>query len=345
MSDRTALLIAVLLLVGNAFFVGAEFAVISARRTQVEPRAAEGSRAARLTLRAMEHVSLMLAAAQLGITMCSLGLGAIAEPAVAHLIEAPLESLGVPDALVHPIAFAIALALVVYLHMVLGEMVPKNLAIALPERTVLLLAPALYVIARALNPVLRVMNGTGNLVLRLLRVEPQDEVTSAFTAGEVAAFVEESRAHGLLDRDAHELVAGALGIGTLTVGSVEVPLADLVTLPVGATVAEAEEACVRTGFSRFPLTGADGSLVGYVHLKDLIDVPDARTHKPIPRADVRQLARVPQDMPLDRAIGVMQRAHAHLALAVRPDGTVTGVAMLEDVIEEMIGEVADATQR
>src|SRR5690606_22585664 len=124
MSDQVALLVAVALLLGNAFFVGAEFAVISVRRTQVEPRAAEGSGAARITLRALENVSLMLAASQLGITMCSLGLGAIAEPAVAHLIEGPLASLGVPEDAVHPIAFAIALSIVVYLHMVLGEMVP-----------------------------------------------------------------------------------------------------------------------------------------------------------------------------------------------------------------------------
>lgn len=345
MSDQTALLVAVLLLIGNAFFVGAEFAVISARRTQVEPRAAEGSRAARLTLRAMEHVSLMLAAAQFGITMCSLGLGAIAEPAVAHLIEAPLASLGVPASMTHPIAFALALALVVYLHMVLGEMVPKNLAIARPEHTVLVLAPVLYVIARILSPVLRLMNGAGNLVLRMMRVEPQDEVTSAFTADEVAAFVEESRAEGLLDRDAHELLSGALDIGTRTVATVEVSRRELESLPLSATVSDAQAACVRTGFSRFPLMTDDGALVGYVHVKDLLDVDAATAGGPIPRAKVRRLARLTEDMPLDRAIAVMQRAHAHLALVAAPDGTVTGVAMLEDLIEEMIGEVADATRR
>jgi len=154
MIDGWAIAVAVALLAGNAFFVGAEFALIAARRTQIEPRAAEGSRAARLTLRAMERVSLMMAGAQLGITMCSLGLGAIGEPAVAHVLEIPLGALGVSGALLHTIAFAIALAIVVFLHMVLGEMVPKNIAIAGPERSALVLGPALYGVVTVLKPLI-----------------------------------------------------------------------------------------------------------------------------------------------------------------------------------------------
>lgn len=149
MSDLAASWIAVLLLAGNAFFVGAEFALISARRTQIEPRAEAGTKSARLTLRGMENVSLMMAGAQLAITMCSLGLGATGEPAVAHLIEPLFEADGMPDALLHPVAFAIALAIVVTLHMVLGEMVPKNIAIAGPERSALVLGPPHYAIVRA----------------------------------------------------------------------------------------------------------------------------------------------------------------------------------------------------
>src|SRR5687768_2882790 len=141
MTTGSALVLGVLLLIGNAFFVGAEFALIAARRSQIEPRAEEGSRMARTTLRAMEHVSLVMAGAQLGITVCSLGLGAVAEPAVAHLLEPILEAIRVPDQLLHPIAFAIALSIVVYAHVVLGEMVPKNLAIAGPERAALVLGP------------------------------------------------------------------------------------------------------------------------------------------------------------------------------------------------------------
>ena len=152
MSDLAAVAVAVLLLAGNAFFVGAEFALISARRTQIEPKAQAGSKVARVTLRAMENVSLMMAGAQLGITMCSLGLGAIAEPAVAHLVEPVFEAAGMPEGLVHPVAFSIALATVVTLHMVLGEMVPKNIAIAGPERSALVLGPLLYAVVAVLKP-------------------------------------------------------------------------------------------------------------------------------------------------------------------------------------------------
>ena len=186
MSDTAGLLLALALLAGNAFFVGAEFALISARRTQIEPRAVAGSTRARSTLRAMEDVSLMMAGAQLGITVCSLGLGAVGEPALAHLIEGPLEAAGAPEALLHPIAFALALTIVVFLHMVLGEMVPKNIALAVPERSALALGPVLSTVVRVLRPLIWLLNQGANLVLRCLRVQPKDEITSAFTRDEVA---------------------------------------------------------------------------------------------------------------------------------------------------------------
>ena len=178
MSTGLAFTVAVLLLVANAFFVGAEFAVMAARRSQIEPMAADGSRRAKETLWAMEHVSSMLATAQLGVTVCSLGLGAVAEPAIAHLLEGAFEAVSLPEGLVHPVAFGLALALVVYLHVVIGEMVPKNLAIAGPERAALLLAPALVWLSRALSPLIQVLNGVANWVLRRMRVVPSDEVTS-----------------------------------------------------------------------------------------------------------------------------------------------------------------------
>jgi CBS domain containing-hemolysin-like protein len=343
MSDLTAVLIAVALLAGNAFFVGAEFALIAARRTQIEPRAAEGSRRARLTLRAMERVSLMMAGAQLGITMCSLGLGAIGEPAVAHLLEVPLAAVGVEGPLLHGIAFAIALAIVVFLHMVLGEMVPKNIAIAGPERSALLLGPVLYGVVLALKPVIVALNWCANAVLKALRVEPKNEVASAFTADEVAAFIAESRKEGLLEDGEGELIASALTLSDQPVRTVTVPVADLVTLPVGVTYAEAEAACVRTGFSRFPIADDAGHLVGYVHLKDLLMVPDGMQDSALPHARIRALAHIAADTPLDVALSALQARGAHLAV-VRAGEQVLGVAMFEDVVERLVGEVVDAAQ-
>jgi CBS domain containing-hemolysin-like protein len=202
-SAGAGLVVAVFLLLANGYFVGAEFAVMAARRSQIEPLAAQGSRRARSTLVAMENVSAMLACAQLGVTVCSVGLGAVAEPAIAHLLEVPFLAAGVSPDLVHPVSFALALALVVYLHVVLAEMVPKNLAIAAPDRVALLLAPPLVWISRVLSPIIRLLNGLANLALRALRVQPKDEVTSTFTAEEVSSIVRQSRQEGLLARAGH----------------------------------------------------------------------------------------------------------------------------------------------
>jgi CBS domain containing-hemolysin-like protein len=346
MSDLTALWIALLLLIGNAFFVGAEFALISARRTQIEPRAESGSRAARLTLRGMENVSLMMAGAQLGITMCSLGLGAIGEPAVAHLIEPLFEAAGMSDALLHPIAFAIALAVVVTLHMVLGEMVPKNIAIAGPERSALVLGPLLYAIVTVLKPAIALLNWTANMVLRALKVQPQDEVASTFTADEVAGFIAESRREGLLDEYEHELLTGALTFTDAQVRSVVLGMQELITVPEDVTLNQLHDACASTGFSRFPVRDSAGDLTAYVHLKDVLEIPEGQGDQPVHRKWLRPLVTVSHEQSLRDALATMQARGAHMARVVDPhNGNVLGVAALEDVLEELVGDVVDAGQR
>ena len=287
MSNLTSLGIGVLLLLGNAFFVGAEFAVLSARRSQIEPLAATSARA-RTTLAAMEQVSLMLATCQLGVTLCSLGLGAVAEPALAHLLEPLFHAVGVPEHLLHPVALVLALAVVVYLHVVAGEMIPKNLAIAGPERAALLLAPPLLALGRFLGPLIRVLNGITNGVLRLAGVEPKDEVASAFTAEEVQSIVAESQREGTLE-DTQGLLSGALEFSDRTVGDIAVPLERLVTFPSGGTPADLEALVARTGYSRFPVTGPGGDLEGYLHLKDVLYADDDRYARPVPDNRVRQL--------------------------------------------------------
>ncbi len=343
MLDVTAILIAIALLIGNAFFVGSEFALIAARRTQIEPRAAAGSRPARITLRAMERVSLMLAGAQLGITMCSLGLGAMGEPAVAHALEIPLAAVGVSGALLHTISFAIALAIVVTLHMVLGEMVPKNIAIAGPERSALVLGPILYGIVFVLRPVIWLLNWIANAVLRVLKVEPQDEVTSVFTADQVTAFIAESREEGLLEDNQHQLLSGAVSMSNETVDTVLVPLSDLVALPQNTSATQVEAEFVRTGFSRFPVSADGGELVGYIHLKDFLRLPPQQAEQPLDRHVIRPLATLPRDATLEEALKTMQVKGTHFAV-ITGAGEPVGAAMLEDVVERLIGEVADAAQ-
>src|SRR3954465_2745462 len=224
MSTQSAIWLGLVLLIGNAFFVGAEFALVSARRTKVEPKAAAGSRVARTTLRAMEGLSQMIAAAQLGITVCSLGPGAVAEPALAPPIEPLAEAVNLPDAWLHPVAFTLAMVCVVYLHVVLGEMVPKNLALAGPERAGFVLGPPMVAIVTLLKPIVYGLDAVANGVVRMLKVEPRTEVTSAFTLEEVEALVDESHDEGMLDESEYTRLAGALGFTSRTVDAGLLPL-------------------------------------------------------------------------------------------------------------------------
>lgn len=341
MNDALAVGLTVLLLALNAFFVGAEFALVSARRSQIEPLAQQGSRMARTTLRAMEHVTLMMAGAQLGITICSVLLGAVGEPAVAHLIEPGLDLLHVPHDLLHPIAFVIALAIVVALHVVLGEMVPKNITLAGPDRAALVLGPPMLAVVTVLRPVIVGLNATANGILRLLRVEPKDEVSSTYTLEEVAVLVEESRGEGLLESEEYDRLAGALGFTEKTVAAVLLPRAELTTVARGSTSADVEAVCAATGFSRFPVEDR-GELIGYLHIKDVLEPDAERRLRPVDDKWIRPFASVHPDDSLHLALETLQRRGAHLARVVDVEGTTLGVAALEDVIEELVGEIRDA---
>lgn len=340
MSPLLALALATVLLALNAFFVGAEFALISARRSVIEPRAEEGSLRARVTLAAMERVSLMMACAQLGITICSLGLGYLGEPAVAHLLEGPFEAVGMPESLVHPVSLIIALSIIGYLHVVIGEMVPKNIALAKPDRSAIALAPPLSVISKAIHPVITTLNWIANVFLRLAGVEPKNEVTSAFTRDEVAGLVEESRREGLIDPSERRLLVGALTFEERDVRSVLLPLDRLRTVPPDVTPAEVEEMASRTGFSRFPV-GNDGDLRGYIHLKDALEFKDAHRNRPIASAWIRPLGALRDTDRLRAALATMQRAEAHMARVTDAEGRLLGIVALEDVLEELVGEIRD----
>jgi CBS domain containing-hemolysin-like protein len=342
MSATAALIVGALLLAGNAFFVGAEFALIAARRSQIEPRADSGSRMARTTLKAIENVTVMMAGAQLGITICSLGLGAVAEPAIAHLIEPGFDALGLPGPMVHAVAFAIALAIVVYLHVVLGEMVPKNIAIAGPERAALLLGPAIYGIVMVLRPVIVALNAMANAALRLLRIEPKEEVSSSYTREEVAALVEESRGEGMIKEEEYDRLAGALGFTEKSVSTVLMRPQTLTTVHRGSAPADVEALCAATGFSRFPVAGQGGELLGYLHIKDVLETDRQRRIAPIEDRWIRPFATVGTDDPLHEALEILQRRGSHMARVVDGDGATLGLVTMEDVIEELVGEIRDA---
>ncbi|MFI5085636.1 MAG: hemolysin family protein [Actinomycetales bacterium] len=342
MSDWAGVAWLVLLLAGNAFFVAAEFAIISARRSQIEPRANEGSARARTTLAAMENVSLMLACSQLGITVCSLLILNVAEPSLHNLLSGPLHLVGIPEDVAAPVTFVLALLLVTFLHVTLGEMVPKNISVSMADRAALLLAPPLVFIGRGVHPVIIALNWMANHIVRLFGIEPQDEVTSTFTLEEVQSIVAESTRHGLV-QDSTGLITGALEFSAHTAGHIMVPLDALVTLPTSATPVDFERAVRRTGFSRFVLADS-GNLTGYLHLKDVISIPADSYTAPMAESRVRTLANIAVDDEVEDALAVMQRTGSHVARVIGSDGSTRGVLFLEDVLEQLIGEIRDATQ-
>ncbi|GAB3266034.1 hemolysin family protein [Arthrobacter pigmenti] len=343
MSDWAGLLWLVILLLGNAFFVGSEFAVMSARRSQIEPLAEEGNKRAKTTLWAMENVSLMLACSQLGITVCSLLLLNISEPAIHHLLVVPMEAAGLPAGIADGTAFGIALLLVTFLHVTFGEMVPKNISVSVADKAALLLAPPLVLVSKVVRPVIATLNWTANHVLRLMRIDPKDEVSSTFTLEEVRAAVEESTREGLLDDDTG-LLTGALEFSAYTAERIMVPVEDIVTLDVGTTPAEFERAVARTGFSRFVLVDSNQAMTGYLHLKDVLSMDESLYNTRVDENRVRTMANLSTDEEIEDALTIMQRTGSHLARVMGADGTTQGVLFLEDVIEQLVGEIRDATQ-
>ncbi|MCT9818704.1 hemolysin family protein [Microbacterium sp. W1N] len=349
MSDWAGIAWLVVLLVFNAFFVGAEFAVISARRSQIEPLAEKGSKTAKTALYAMEHATLMLATSQLGITICSLLILNVSEPAIHHLLEGPLALTGWSEAVIGGVAFAIALLLVSYLHVVFGEMVPKNLAFSLPDRAVLLLATPLVWVSKVFHPLIVALNWIANHIVRLFRVEPKDEAASTFTLDEVATIVNQSRIEGLLD-DASGAVAAAVEFTDKKAADIAVPLSALVTLPESTTPDEIERAVAKYGYSRYVIVDDQGVPLGYVHLKDVLraaEGPDAENDvsEPIKPKRIHHMVSVAETTDLEDALALMRRSSRHLGQVRDATGEITGVLFLEDIIEELVGEVHDATRR
>jgi CBS domain containing-hemolysin-like protein len=334
---------AVLLLLANGFFVAVEFALVASRRTKLEGLAEEGSLPARLALRASNTLSLQLAGAQLGITMASLGLGAVAEPAVAHLLESGIGLvIDVPERVLRTVAFVVALTIVVFAHMVIGEMVPKNIAITDPERMMLRLAIPNHLYVTLLRPVIAMLNALANAGVRLFGVEPRDALSTAHTRDELAGMLATSREEGLVEEVAHQLLTGALDFGTRPVGAVIVPRDHVVYVRRDDTVADAEQLVVASGLSRLPVVGRDiDDVSGFIHAKDLLSVLPERRDGPIPLSRVRQMLVVPAGRALDDVLVAMRRGRTHLAVVVDPDGRTLGIASLEDVLEAIVGDIRD----
>lgn len=346
MGDLWAILFAVFLLALNAFFVGVEFSLISSRRDRVENLAAAGNRRAPKVLYAMEHLTIMLAGAQFGITVASVLLGKVGEPAIAHLIEAPFHAIGMPDDLLHPVSFAISLLIVTILHIILGEMVPKNIALAGPEKVATILVTPHLLFCKLAHPIMVFLNWIARITLHAFGVEQRDELDSTVSPTELAEMISESRSEGLIDQAEATRLSKALDSSKRTLREVLIPSDQVHTLamgPKGITAGQVEDAVSETGYSRFPVTGADGAYLGYVHVKDVLDNlldPATCRDQLLDPEDVRTLITVEGGANFDQAMIQLRRTGSHMA-EVFHDGRIVGVITLEDVIEELVGTVRD----
>ena len=337
------LLVSLLLVLANGFFVAAEFALTAARRERLEQRERDGDPRAKLALASIRELALMLAGAQLGITMASLGLGYVAEPAIAHLLERGAGLIGdVPSGILQSVSFVVALAIVSFLHMVVGEMAPKNITIAEPESSALWVAIPFRVFVNVFRPFIHVLNWLANLCLRAFGIEPVDELRPTHTADEIGAMIAESAAEGAIDPVEHRLLSGAIVFGDLDAGAVMVPRTEMKAVSVSATPADLEQLVIDTGHTRFPVYGKSlDNIFGFFHSRDLFKIAPAEYDRPLPRRFIRPMLIVPESRRLHPLLFDMRRERKHLALVIDEHGGTAGMVTLEDLVEEIVGEIRD----
>ena len=340
-----ALVAAVVMLGANAFFVAAEFALVASRAARLETAAAGGDRRSALALAAARDLQAQLAGAQLGITMASLVLGYVAEPAVAHLVEPVVELVAeIPEGVLHTISFAVALLVVTTLHVVVGEMVPKNIAIAGPESAARLLAPAMRIYGVVFKPVIWSLNAVSAGIVRLMGMKPVDEINTALTINEFHTLLAGAREEGVIESTEHELLSGALEFRVRSAASMMVPARDLVSVPRGSSVERLEDVVASSGHTRVPVWGSDlDDVLGFVHAKDLLRMPAEARDDPVPLELVRRMRVVSPDMTGRDLLLYLRRSRVHMALVRNEAGMMLGIVTLEDVLEALVGDIFDET--
>jgi CBS domain containing-hemolysin-like protein len=341
MNTPTALIVSLILLLLNGFFVAAEFALVASKRHRLEQYAAEGSRAAKAAIAGTRELSLMLAGAQLGITLCSLGLGALAKPALADLLNPLLKTLGIPAQASYVVAFILALSVVVFLHMVIGEMAPKSWAISHPETSALLLALPFRAFAWFTRPALRGLNAIANSALRLIKVQPQDELAHAHGPAELRMLLDASREHGTLPAADEQLLQAMLNLQNTTIDTVMIPAEAIVSVPAEASAQHIERIAQARGRSRLAVTDT-GHITGIVHVRDALKATTAQVN-----ATAAYLMTAPHILRPHQnvmsAIRSMREHRAQIALVNASHTETVGLVALEDLLEQVIGQFDDET--
>jgi CBS domain containing-hemolysin-like protein len=331
-----------LLIAGNAVFVAAETALVTVERTEVDAAVAAGDARARRLRAALSRLSTQLSAAQLGITVTSLAIGLVAEPSIATLLHGPLAASGLPEAAVEPVAVAVGLLLASVVQMVLGELVPKNLALARPFAAATTVLPVQLGFAAAARPLVSVLNGSANRLLRAVGVEPTEELRSARTPDELSLVLRQSADRGALATETAQLLVRSLTFGDKRASDVLTPRVQVRFLPADAPVAAVLDAARTSGHSRFPVT-ADGpdDVVGLVHVKHAVAVPVERRGSVPVREVMVPPVQVPASLELDPLLDVLRERGLQMAVVVDEFGGTAGIVTFEDLVEELVGEVVD----
>jgi CBS domain containing-hemolysin-like protein len=335
------LLLALLLVAACGFFVAAEFSLVTLDRTAVDQAVANGDSAAGGVLHALRALSSHLSGAQLGITITNLGIGWIAEPAVSGLIDSPLRSLGVGEGAVGPIAVVVGLTVSSVVTMVFGELVPKNIALALPMATAKTTQGPLRAFTAINAGPIRLLNGTANALVRRFGIEPQEELRSARSSSELASLIQRSADEGTLDADTAELMERSVEFGTRSAGEIMTPRVRQHSLGDGDRAQAVIDLARRTGHSRFPVLDEHEAVVGTVHVKAAVALP---VHERATTRVKHLMAKpilVPDSLRLDPLLALLRKESFQMAVVLDEYGDQAGIVTLEDVIEEIVGDIAD----
>lgn len=346
MNEWILLGLGLLLTVGTGLFVASEFALVNLDRADLEARRERGEHRLGLTIGALRLTSTHLSSAQLGITITTLLAGFAFEPALSALFAPGLDAMGISAEVQRWLLPVLAIAVATVVSMVLGELVPKNLALAVPLATAKIVLPFQVAFTKVFRPAVSVLNGSANAMLRSFGVEPQEEISGARSAEELASLLQRSAKAGVLEADTASLITRTLRLAQLNAADVMTPRPRLEVLHQAATADDVIELAKSTGLSRFPIVGDDvDDVIGVVHVKQAVAVPRERRGEVPAQALQSEPLRVPETMKLDALMGVLRERGFQLAVVVDEYGGTAGVATLEDLVEELIGDVADEHDR
>lgn len=345
-SEWIGVLAGVILTIGTGFFVASEFSLINLDRSELEARQARGEKRLGPTIAALRITSTHLSSAQLGITLTTLLTGFLMEPAISSLLSGPLTAIGLPASAVPVVGSITAIVIATLLSMIVGELVPKNFALSLPRQTAKVVVPFQWAFTTVFRPAIVVLNGSANAILRSMGVDPKEELSGARTAEELASLVRRSASQGSLDLDTATLLSRTLAFSQLTAADVMTPRPRVEAVERGDSAQAVIELARRTGHSRFPVIDESiDDIVGIVHVKQAVAVPRDRRAEVPASALQSEALRVPETMVLDTLLAELRGRGYQMAIVVDEYGGTAGVATLEDLVEELVGEVSDEHDR